>query len=247
MCTSQATHRANARLLAVAVAGTAVVYAARYAAASEGETENNQHLQWRCPMGTVVAVIFASGQLSGATAIVLKDADESFSLRRRDEPPASCPLLLYMGVSVISTTILTFVVLWLLEAYTRPRCLGGSASCLRLLANLEQTQGWTTVGMVALLGCQLMGAVAAGRSLACCGGGGVDSADPTAVPVVPAREAHEVDAPVPVGVVECQPAPQHFADDVGVVEGGPPGRGGSAGVPTPVAKPVATLVATPVR
>lgn len=218
MCGSQPTHRANARLLAAAVAGTALVYVARWIAAAEGATEHNQHLQWRCPFSAGL-VIFAGGQLSGAAAIVLKDSSSSsFSLRRRNEPPASCPLLLYMGVSAISTTMLTFVLLWLL-GWPQPRCLSGSASCLRLRANLEQTQGWVTVGMVALFGCQLTGAVAAGRSLACCGG--VDSGGPPAVVAAHSRvcEAHEIDASasVPVGVVECQPAPRHFADDVGVV------------------------------
>ena len=40
--------------------------------------------------------------------------------------------------------MLTFVLLWLAGVFPVPRCLSGSASCMRLRDNLEQT-GWINV------------------------------------------------------------------------------------------------------
>jgi hypothetical protein len=154
-------HRVNVRYLAAAVAGTLLVYAARWVAADE----DDQHLRWRCPV-PMSAALFTIGQLGGVAAVAFKDGP--CSLRGRDEPPAAVPLRLYMCVSVTSSVMLGFVLLWAGGIFPQPRCLSGSAACLQLRDNLEQT-GWITAALCGLAACQLMGAVAAGRSLCCPG------------------------------------------------------------------------------
>ena len=204
------THRYNARYLAASVVGTLVIYAVRWVAADE----HDQHLRWRCPV-PLSAVIFAGGQLSGVAAVALTDG--SLTLRAQDEPPARCPLQFYVFVSITSAVMLCFVLLWTAGIYSKPRCLSGSEACLRLRANLEQT-GWITAALVSLWVCQLVGAVAASRSL-CCPPAAAQAALATSSeviaidaalhmrPVIPARpvfEAHE-------GVVTCQPVPPNLA------------------------------------
>ena len=193
-------HRSNVRYLTAAVAGTLLVYAARWVAADE----DDQHLRWRCPV-PMSAALFTIGQLGGVAAVAFKDGP--CSLRGRDEPPAAVPLRLYMCVSVTSSVMLGFVLLWAGGIFPQPRCLSGSAACLQLRDNLEQT-GWITAALCGLAACQLMGAVAAGRSLCCpgfigdTGGGGptlVREMDPTQM-VRPLQPQRPVGMP-PVGVV----------------------------------------------
>lgn len=171
---SPCTHRANTRFLAASIAGTLLIYTARYVAAGE----HDQHLRWRCPVPSlsVSAAVFAGGQLSGAVAIVFKAPP--FTLRRHDEPPASSPLKVFLVVSVTSTVMLAFMLMWA-AGLPAPRCLSGSPMCLRLRENLEQ-KGWITVALFSLMCCQLLGSVVAGRWV-CCGSGAAKSVEVTAI------------------------------------------------------------------
>lgn len=159
MCSGHYPHSSNLRCVMTAVVATVVVYAARFAAAEE----EDRHLRWRCPV-PMSAALFATGQLGGVLASAFKD--NPCSKRRSSEPPAVLPLRLYMCVSVTSAVMLTFVLLWAAGVFPVPRCLSRSASCLRLLENLEQS-GWITVALCCLTACQFLGAVGAGRSLCC--------------------------------------------------------------------------------
>jgi hypothetical protein len=152
-------NQSNARYVVAAVTGTVLVYAMRLIAANE----DDQHLKWRCPV-PMSAAIFAVGQLSGLVGGLF--TDNPYSRRQGSEPPAAGPLRLYMCVSVTSSVMLTFVLLWVAGLFPVPRCLSGSASCMRLRDNLEQT-GWINVALCVLTTCQIAGAVGAGRSLCC--------------------------------------------------------------------------------
>ena len=73
------------------------------------------------------AILFAGGQVSGLAAIMTKDG---LTLRGSAEPLAAGPLRFYLFVSVTSTIILGFVLLWAAGIMPPPRYLSGSASCL---------------------------------------------------------------------------------------------------------------------
>jgi hypothetical protein len=185
--------------IAVSVIGTALIYAARLVSA--GDTEDDSHLRWRCPLGTVSAILFGVGQLCGVMSIASKKS-LSFSLRRHDEPPARGLLRFYTGVSAVSAATLMFVLLWISGLFPQPRCLSGSQACLRLQKNLQQ-KGWITLALIGLAGFQLMGTAAAARSLSLCCCAGVDDSGPAAAA---ACEAIDTLPPVAVIAVACQPA-----------------------------------------
>ena len=158
-------------------------------------------LRWRCPLGTVSAILFGVGQLCGVMSIASKKS-LSFSLRRHDEPPARGLLRFYTGVSAVSAATLMFVLLWISGLFPQPRCLSGSQACLRLQKNLQQ-KGWITLALIGLAGFQLMGTAAAARSLSLCCCAGVDDSGPAAAA---ACEAIDTLPPVAVIAVACQPA-----------------------------------------
>lgn len=184
------THRSNARYLAASVAGTLLIYTARWITADK----HDQHLRWRCPV-PLSAALFAGGQLSGVVAFAFKEL-RSLSRRGRDEPPVAGPLALYLFVSATSAVMLGFVLSWAAGLSSPPRCLSGSAACLRLRENLEQT-GWITVALLGLVGCQLVGAVAAARSLCCPGVDPEAASFPRGVALPRPVEPREPRAPPP--------------------------------------------------
>eukprot|EP00747_Dinoflagellata_sp_TGD_P023385 gnl/TRDRNA2_/TRDRNA2_129769_c0_seq1.p1 gnl/TRDRNA2_/TRDRNA2_129769_c0~~gnl/TRDRNA2_/TRDRNA2_129769_c0_seq1.p1 ORF type:complete len:223 (-),score=33.16 gnl/TRDRNA2_/TRDRNA2_129769_c0_seq1:100-768(-) len=157
MCGCRRAHHSNACYLAASIVGTLAIYTARYAAAGD----HNQHLHWRCPV-PFSGALFACGQLSGVALCMISVKGVSFSVEVR-RTARMVSLILYLLVSVTSTFMLGFLLLWA-AGFPRPRCLSGSTWCLRLRANLEQT-GWITIALSILFVFQLMGAVAAAHML----------------------------------------------------------------------------------
>ena len=216
---SWGTHGCNVLVLAVSVLCTTLIYLARISAAKRSPLGNSTgHLRWRCPLGTFAAVVFAGGQLSGVGAMFLtslKNLPSSvsrhvlfgFGLRHREDPPARGFLGFYLCVSGFSAAMLLVVLLWV-AGVPSPRCLSGSALCLALRKNLDQTSGWVTAALGGLAVCQLMGTFAASRSLRVCGcwcGGPPDAAGAGAAAA--AVRSHPCVLPVGVRVGVASVAP----------------------------------------
>lgn len=158
----------SAAFVAASVGGTLLIYVVRLIIASKA-VDQHQHFQWRCPMGTATAVLFAGAQVFAVLGVAVKySAVTGIQRRQSTEPPAGCPLWYYLIVSVTSAVMLGFGLLWAGGVAPAPRCLSGSAMCLRLLENLEATTGWVAVACIALMLCQVAGAVSSGRALRCC-------------------------------------------------------------------------------
>jgi hypothetical protein len=161
-------YRSNAFVTA-SVGGTLLIYVMRWLAADTYDG-------WRCPLGAASAVLFAGAQVAAVVGMTFKISAVAGIRRRHDEPPATCPLMTYLFVSVTSAVMLGFALLWAGGILPAPRCLSGSTACLRLEENLEQTTGWLAAALIALMLCQVAGGVGAARSLRCCGCMGEDDA-----------------------------------------------------------------------
>ena len=155
--------------VAASVGGTLLIYAIRLIIAGKEDDDDSTHLRWRCPLGAAPAVLFTGAQVFAVVGMSVKySAATGVQRRHTDEPPAGCPLWYYLIVSVTSAVMIGFGLLWAGGVAPPPRCLSGSAMCLRLLENLASTNGWVAAACIALMLCQVVGAVGAGRALRCC-------------------------------------------------------------------------------
>jgi len=146
MCGS-GTHRSNARYLGASVGGTLLVLTILHATL------------WSSSQLGVVTSVFGAGQLSGIAGFAFRRRSLC-QLRAHDDPPAGGFLILYLVVSVTSTVALgMFVFLaafWLLLKST-------------VRHDSDPSTYYFLSAIFALFACQMMGTIAAARSLCCPG------------------------------------------------------------------------------